>query len=110
MIQAGKLNKRVTLRMPTDSRDATYGSVTQSWADVATVWAAIEPMTGREYNAAQMRADDTSVKVTMRKRDDFGVKGRVVYGSRVFEPVSVVDPLERGESMVCVCKEISSNV
>jgi len=46
-MKIGKLDKRITLQ----SRSATlddYGQELNSWSDIATVWANVKPLGGRE--------------------------------------------------------------
>ena len=47
-MEAGQLRHRVTIQQATETTDG-FGGVTQAWATFATVWAAVEPLTGREY-------------------------------------------------------------
>lgn len=42
-IKAGQLRHRITFQMSVTTRD-DYGGSVQAWADVATVWASIEPL------------------------------------------------------------------
>ena len=50
-ISAGQLNHRIRIQQPTTVKDA-LGAPTQVWADVATVWADIQPLSGREARIA----------------------------------------------------------
>lgn len=42
-IQAGNLRHRITIQRETTTRDA-YGSEVKTWADLATVWASLDPL------------------------------------------------------------------
>lgn len=63
----GKLNQRVTLQQRAAGEDA-MGQANGAWQDVATVWAQVMPLRGREFFAAAQTQQELSIKVTMRYR------------------------------------------
>lgn len=65
MMRAGDLRHRVEIQEPSDSRDA-HGGITRTWNTVATRWARIEPLSGRELFQAQQVEARTRVRITMR--------------------------------------------
>ena len=103
-LKAGDLDKRVTIQAPTETRDAG-GAVVVTWVDVATVWAAIEPLRGRELIAAQAEASEVSGKIRLRYLSGITSKHRVVYGARIFDVVAPVNPKERGEALELYVRE-----
>jgi len=105
-IHAGRLDKRVTLQTPTETQDSTYGSVQQSWSNTATLWGAIEPLSGREWLQARQQADEISLRVTIRWRSDVTNKCRFAYGSRTFEIMAIIDHDEMNEFLVLMCREL----
>jgi SPP1 family predicted phage head-tail adaptor len=46
-MQAGKLDQRVAFDQPVTNQDATGGEIV-NWAPAFTLWASVEPLTGRE--------------------------------------------------------------
>ena len=77
------LNQRVTLQSITQTQ--SYGEVTDSTTDLATVWAEVLELSGRELvNAKQLNAD-TTLRVRIRYRTDVDSNCRVVWGSRILE-------------------------
>ena len=85
MLAAGTLGHRITLQEPTETRGAAYGDVQKAWADVATVWAAFEPLSGRELLLAQQVNSEITVRFRIRYRADVTAKWRVLLGARVFQ-------------------------
>lgn len=84
------------------------GIVTETWTDFATVWAAVEPLRGREYfEAAAINAENT---VRIRLRYKAGVKPdmRVIYSGRIFYIASVIDINERHQEMHLMCREVTA--
>jgi dTDP-4-dehydrorhamnose reductase len=60
----------------------------ETWMNSATVWAVIEPLSGKEYFAAKQVNAEISVKLTLRYRKDVVSDMRVAFGNRVFEVLS----------------------
>lgn len=100
----GQLNKRITLQQKTTAGDGA-GGVTETWSDVATVWAAVEPLNGPERYQAQKLQTIITHKVTIRYRVGVSPKMRVVYSGRILEIVEVIDPNERHEQLRLLCEE-----
>lgn len=85
-MEAGKLRHRVTLQRPSGTRDAVGGRVTVP-LDVATVWASIETLDGREAFYAAQRQATTTHKVVIRYAPiiaGIDATWRVKYGVRIF--------------------------
>jgi len=55
----------VVLQSPNPTQDS-YGQEVTGWSTVATVWAAVEPINGREYLAAQQLNAETKVRIRLR--------------------------------------------
>ena len=79
-MQIGKLDERITIQALTETNN--FGSLTQSWADVATVWAHVKSQRGSEsFEAARVNARET-IRVKIRYRDDVTYKHRIVWQSQ----------------------------
>ena len=88
VIGAGQLNHRVRIQQPSVVKDA-LGAPTQTWTDVATVWADIQPISGRETRMADRIAAEVSHQITVRYRPAFGdpqsvAQMRLLHRDRVF--------------------------
>jgi SPP1 family predicted phage head-tail adaptor len=70
MISAGALNRRITLQSHSITQD-TYGEPLNTWTNVATVWAAVEPLSGRELLAAQAVQSSVTHQITIRYQVQF---------------------------------------
>lgn len=103
-MSAGELRHRVTVQSPTKIADEA-GGVNTSWADLATVWAAIEPLTGRERFHAQRQDMSVSHRLTMRFVAAVTADHRVKFGNRLFNIRSVINPGERNRWLVLDCEE-----
>ena len=105
-MRIGKLRHRVTIQRPADELDPLGAPV--GWIDVATVWASIEPLRGREFWAAQQVNAEQTVKVGIRYRPGVTSAMRVLHGSRIFELVAPpIDPENRHRELVLHCREVA---
>ena len=107
MIGAGVRDRRVTIQEKAVSTD-TIGNQTDLWVTIATVWAAVSPLKGREYWAARQVNAETTIKVTILYRRGVTPEHRLLYGSRVLEILEIINTNERNEELVLLCKEVVS--
>lgn len=108
MIEPGKMRHRITFQQQVITRDA-YGAPDlsdDSWQDVTTVWAAIDPVSGREFYAMQQSQSDVTHKVRTRYISGLDTAMRILYGARVLQIVSIIDWEERHESLLIMCREV----
>ena len=98
----GKLRHRLTIQRP-DKEYNAIGEEIIKWTDVATVWAAIEPLRGNTYFAAKQANAEVTGKITLRHRElkptyrfqwiDHNGK------TRIFNIISIIDPQSRGKEI-----------
>lgn len=67
-VPAGRLRHPITIQELQQSQDPQTGEMTETWAKVASEWAAIEGIYGREFLAADATQAETNYRITMRKR------------------------------------------
>lgn len=82
MVAAGKLRHRVTIQNPVETQDPTTGAMNVAWQDLAYVWAAIEPLSGREFVSAQAEQAKVTTRITIRYRDDLTAKMRLYHTAK----------------------------
>lgn len=105
MINAGELNRRVTIQYQAKTQD-TDGAEIVTWTDLDTVWAKIETLQGREYFAAQQVKSEASSKITIRYKTGLDTTMRFKYGNRHLYMLNMQDVNERGEELLFLCKEV----
>jgi SPP1 family predicted phage head-tail adaptor len=105
-MEAGKLNRRVTIKELTDGQDE-IGQPVQTWTDVATVWAHIRHLSGVETIKAD--ADTSSVKSAIRIRRRAGVDAgmRVYLGAVVYEIKAVIPDEETRVHLDLQCEVVN---
>lgn len=75
----GNLRHRVVIQQPVETQDANTGAVNVSWSTFATVWASIEPLSAREFVAAQAEASKVTARIKIRYRTGVTAKMRIYH-------------------------------
>ena len=108
-MRAGELRHRVTIQAVTDGL-GTAGGPTETWADVATVWAAVESVLNRvaatEYMEAQQVEAQALTRIRIRYRAGVTPKHRVLWGTRVYNILAVNNVDERNIELHLMCREL----
>jgi len=98
------LRKRVTIQRSTRVSDG-QGGYTETWAAIASVWSAIEPVSGFEKLQAMQLAAPVTHKITMRFRSDFVASDRIAYGNRIFAVKEIINLNEADAFLQIRCIE-----
>jgi SPP1 family predicted phage head-tail adaptor len=106
-MKAGALRHRVTIQQLTITQGPS-GDLVEAWTDVATVYGAVEPLSGREYWQAQQVAAETSIRVRIRYRPGMETTMRLSHDGRTLEILSIVDPEERHRELQLMCRELKA--
>lgn len=101
---AGALRHRVTIQRLTRAGDG-QGGHTETWADLATVWAAVAAISGRERYAAGQVVTAATHTVTIRHRTDVRAADRVLHDGKAFRVAFPSDPEGRRVKLVLLCTE-----
>lgn len=80
MIDAGQLNKRVTIERIASTTKGPTGQDLHQWEPIATVWAKIKTINGTETKQANQIKAMTDYEI-MIYDTDLSVLDRLVYGS-----------------------------
>jgi len=92
-MQAGKLRHRVIIQKHDQSQDPATGEIVTAWVNVATVWAAIEPLSAREFIAAQAGQSQISARATIRYTDGLDATMRLLHNGAAYNIEGVLpDP------------------
>ena len=105
MIRSGRLRHRVALQQPTTTRNST-GEPIVTWTTVATVWAEVLDLRGREYIASQEAHSEVGTKITIRYRSDLDLTWRAVFGTRLFDIQQIADLKGHNAILELMCREI----
>ena len=97
MIMTGRLDRRVTIRTPTVTRDSV-GGVLKTYADLATVWAWALPIAGTKLFEAAQFIDGAQIRFQLRYRTDFTKDAKIVHKGRTYD-ILRIDEIGRQEGL-----------
>lgn len=100
----GDLNKRMSIQSPTQTADG-MGGWTTTYATVATVWAAVWPTSAKETLKAGQTSMEITHRIRIRYRAGVDPSYRILFGTRYFSIMSIINVGERGEWLELLCKE-----
>ncbi len=106
-MQAGTLNKRIKISQLVTGSPATdeFGAPNTSWEELDTVWAAVEPISGREFWAQQQVQSEITVKIRIRYRDDVAVGMKAEYNNKTYMIKNIIDYQEGHKELLLMCTE-----
>jgi len=109
----GKLDKRITLQVRSATLD-DYGQELNVWSNLATVWANIKPIGGREKMRAMAVESTLTHTVAVRydvrfmpptKVDAYRISYTTPAGARIFNIVAARDVDEARKHIIFDCTE-----
>jgi SPP1 family predicted phage head-tail adaptor len=101
------LNKTIVLQYQTKVSDG-MGGFTTVWADAATIWAAIWPISANEQIQAQAPTMTITHRIRIRYRNTIKASWRISYAGKYFNIVSIVDVGMNHRWIDLLCKEASN--
>jgi SPP1 family predicted phage head-tail adaptor len=99
-----KFRHRITLQKKTTTEN-NIGDNVATWSDVTTVWAAVEPLRGKEEIISAQVTSETTHRITVRYRDGLNSHMRIKFGSREFRIESLINLDERNRQLELMCVE-----
>ena len=103
----GKLRHRITIQRKEQTQNPNTGAMTTTWVTEATVWAALEPLSAREFVAAQAVQSNVSVRITVRHRPGITAAMRILHEGKVYGITGVLADKDSGrEYLTLPCAEL----
>lgn len=100
----GRLRTRLGLYTASEAPDA-LGGVLTTWTLHAQVWGQVEPKTLTDKLENGRLSITQSYRVTIRHRDDFPERARLLWGERTLRIITASDPDMRRERLHLICEE-----
>ena len=88
MLQAGKLDRQIVIQSLTTGQ-SVYGGTTESYSTLATVFAKVTPLRGREFFDSKAINSEVDTRFVIRYRNDVTTKHRISYDSKIYDIHSV---------------------
>ena len=95
-IEAGRLRHRISIEIPIDTQDPVTGEMTRGWATWKTVWAAIEPLSAREFIASQAVQSEVRGKIIIRRLEGLQPSARVNHNGTIYQIFGVIKDPDSG--------------
>lgn len=97
LLTAGMLRHRVAIDRQDNDQDQTTGAIATTWTEIAaSVPAAVEPLSGRDYIAAAQTGSSVSARITVRFRADLNSAMRVRHGDTTYRIKAVLPDHKSG--------------
>ena len=90
MIDAGRLNARLTLQAPVETPDG-QGGVVRDYVTQGKVWAALLPAAARREVSADADGATVQVRIILRSGLDLTLQHRFVDGDRIYRITAMRD-------------------
>ena len=106
-MRIGRYRHRVTFQNKNVEQNE-YGEEVITWEDAITLWARVEPLSGREYVESSQAQADVSARIYTRHSGTAVVLSpemRAVHDSRNYEIRAIVNPSERDREYQIMVKE-----
>ena len=106
-MDAGRLRHRVDFERRIDAQDPVTGEISPVWLSVAAgVPAAIEPLSVREFMAAQSMQSEIAVRIVVRHRPGLEASMRIKHGGRIYNPQGFLSDKDSGvEYLTIPCSQ-----
>lgn len=109
MRDAGTLRHRIVFQCFNGETDS-YGDILDeddaNWTDIIKRWASVQPISGKEFYAAQQSQSEVTHKIRCRYFFGATPKMRILLNGRKFKIISILDFNERHEEFIIMAKEL----
>ena len=104
-LAAGKLRHRVILQEQQSVQD-TLGEMIVNWVEIARPWAAVEPLSAREFVASAAGQSQVTARITIRYRAGVNATQRILHRGKIYNIEGVLADKESGlEYLTLPCSE-----
>jgi SPP1 family predicted phage head-tail adaptor len=101
---ASEFRHYITIQQVGNTTDGD-GGFTDNWSDLSSVWAAIYPIRAQQlFQYKSINVDATHI-IKVRGETTILEENRIMWGSRIFEILTIENIQERGIEKVITCKE-----
>lgn len=100
-------DKLVSVQRRGTAQDSA-GQVIETWTEVSTEWASIEPVSSREFFAASGERAEVTHKIGIHYGVTVLPRDQIVYGDRTFDVKGSMNVEERNRELLLMCSEFIS--
>ncbi|EQM72022.1 phage head closure protein [Pseudomonas tohonis] len=95
-MRAGTLRHQVVIEAPQHEQDPETGAMRTTWVEWARVWARIEPLSARDFIAAQAVQSEVTARITIRYREGVTAAMRINHSGRLYNIHGVLPDARSG--------------
>lgn len=100
-MSSSKLRHYITIQAPTYEQNEQNGAMEiTGWTTFAQVWAAIEPLSGRDLIAAQAQQSKITGRITIRWREGLSPEQRISYKGQIYSIEAILPDPDSGREWV----------
>lgn len=97
-LRIGNLRHRITFQVPITTVNEIGEEVT-GYSDFKTVWAAIEPLHGREFEEGNKNSNEVTHRIKIRYTPGLSGDMKIIYKNREFDIQSIINVNERNREL-----------
>ncbi|GAE27024.1 head-tail adaptor [Halalkalibacter wakoensis JCM 9140] len=108
-VLVNRLDKRIKIIRPPGPNDLDgAGQPSDNWQEVTTLWAAIEPLRGRDYESARQMVAEVTTRIRIRYREgiDRTMKAIHIQSGTEFDILHVLHPKFAKKELQLLSKEM----
>ena len=104
-MRAGRLRHPIEIQYDNGAQDS-YGQWVPSWTKLVDWHGSIEPLSGNELWRAQQVQAEVTHRIRIRYRASITPRNRIVFGTRNFDILAVLNHDEKNRELELLCKEV----
>ena len=106
-MNAGALDQRIVIERRTGATNDWGEPLPDSWLPIVQTWAHVQPLTGRDFIAAQAAMSEVKLKIIMRYRPGITPADRVSHNGQVHAIEAVIDVHSSRRELHLMCKALA---
>ena len=103
-MRAGRLRHRVIMQAQTETQSST-GAAIITWRPQDTIWAGIEPLSGKEFFAADSVQAEVKVRIVIRYHKTVTAAWRVYHDGLFYDIKAVLNENVRNRMITLMCAQ-----
>lgn len=108
-VDIAKLNKRIVIQIYKEI-ETEWGTKTNAWIELETVWGSVNSLFGKEYWAAKQCKEENALNITIRYQKTFKNmdtrKYRVVFDNKFYNITFIDNPHFSNKFLTLKCSEV----
>lgn len=99
-MRAGRFRHKLILQRKVLVQDETTGALTETWSDVANIWGGVEPLSAKEFIAANSVHSKVSARIVIRYRNDIDASMRILFDNKIFNIEGILPDNKSGREYI----------